>query len=247
MTMSGELPSGQPMNQRLLDRLVDGELDATGRRALLNVLDDQPGGWRQCALAFLEAQAWRNDLRGAVRGSLSVTAPATSTIARPRSRAVLLRQAGLIVAALIVAFGAGWLIRPGDGRRQLDPGRASPPVARHVPYEPTTPQAPIADIEKPDPEERSEARQVGTLTLEVEDHGQQRTLQVPVIDGPKIDRRWLLEHPPALRTSVVQALERRGYTVEAHRQLVTVNLKDGRKLILPVDEVDVRFAGRVFQ
>jgi hypothetical protein len=243
--MSSEIPAAQPIDQRLLDRLVDGELDAAGRRELLNALDDQPGGWRRCALAFLEAQAWRSDLRGAVRASHSAAAPATSTIATPRSQTALFGQAGAIAAALIIAFGAGWLIRPGDGRQQLEPGTAT--AARPRPDNTETPEASFTGVEKPDPEERPEARQVGTLTLEIEDHGQQRTVQVPVIDGPKIDRRWLLEQPPALRASVVHALERRGHAVEAHRQLVTVNLKDGRKLILPVDEVDVRFAGRVFQ
>ena len=242
--MSSELPSTPPIDQRHLDRLVDGELEAAARRELLKALDDLPGGWRRCALAFLEAQAWRSDLRGAVRASVSIAAPAQPVIARPHSRVDRLGQAAVIAAALVVAFGAGWLIRPRDDRRPVDPGAAASSVARHEPRDEKTP---IADVEKPSAEERSEARRVGTLTLEVEDHGQQRTLQVPVIEGPKIDRRWLLEQPPALRASVVQALERRGYSVEAHRQLVTVNLKDGRKLILPVDEVDVRFAGRVFQ
>jgi hypothetical protein len=153
----------------------------------------------------------------------------------------------VIAAALIVAFGAGWLIRRGDGRRSVDPETAASNIAGHERNRGETSEVPVADVEKRDQEEKPETRRVGTLTLEVEDHGRQRTLQVPVIEGPKIDRRWLLEQPPALRASVVQALERRGYTVEAHRQLVTVNLKDGRKLILPVDEVDVRFAGRVFQ
>jgi hypothetical protein len=247
MTMSSELRSVQPIDQRLLDRLVDGELDAAGRRELLNALDDQPGGWRRCALAFLEAQAWRGELRGAVRGSFSVTAPAASAVAGPRSRNVRLGQAGVIAAALIVAFGAGWLIRPGDGRRSVDPGTDASNIAGHERNRGETPQVPVAGVETREQEERPEARQVGTLTLEVEDHGRQRTLQVPVIEGPNIDRRWLLEQPPALQASVVQAMERRGYSVEAHRQLVTVSLKDGRKLILPVDEVDVRYAGRVFQ
>src|SRR5262245_23353512 len=106
--MTMESQPAEPIDQRLLDRLVDGELDAAGRRELLKALDDQPGGWRRCALAFLEAQAWRSDLRGAVRGSFSVTAPAASAAAGPRSRKVRLRQAGVIAAALIVAFGAGW-------------------------------------------------------------------------------------------------------------------------------------------
>jgi len=47
---------------RRLDRLVDGELPADQYRALLAALDEQPDGWRRCALAFLEAQAWRRDV-----------------------------------------------------------------------------------------------------------------------------------------------------------------------------------------
>src|SRR5262249_27157750 len=153
------------------DRLVDGELDAVGRRELLKALDDQPGGWRRCALAFLEAQAWRSDLRGAVCESLAVTAPLTRPIPRSHSRAVRVGQAGLIAAALVVAFGAGWLVRPGEGRRPVDPRTATSRVAPHERDEDETPEAQVADFEKSGPEEKTEARQVGTLTLEVEDHG----------------------------------------------------------------------------
>src|SRR5262245_34529426 len=103
MTMSSELPSAPPIDQRLLDRLVDGELDVAGRRELLKALDDQPGGWRRCALAFLEAQAWRSDLRGAVHQSLPITAARPHLSVRSRSPAVRLRQSGMIAAALIVA------------------------------------------------------------------------------------------------------------------------------------------------
>ncbi len=55
------------------DRLVDDELSEEERRQLLGRLDDEPGGWRRCALAFLEAQCWRQALGGLpnVRDSLS--------------------------------------------------------------------------------------------------------------------------------------------------------------------------------
>ena len=43
-------------NQRLIDRLVDGELSEHERRTLLESLDTTPDGWRRCALTFLEAQ-----------------------------------------------------------------------------------------------------------------------------------------------------------------------------------------------
>jgi len=43
---------------QVLDRLVDGELAEGERREVLRTLERQPDGWRQCALAFLEAQSW---------------------------------------------------------------------------------------------------------------------------------------------------------------------------------------------
>ena len=45
-----------------IDRLVADDLDADARRALLLQLDAHPDGWRRCALAFLEDQAWRSAL-----------------------------------------------------------------------------------------------------------------------------------------------------------------------------------------
>ena len=60
------------LDPALLDRLVDGELAETERRKLLLSLDHQPSGWRQCALAFLEAQSW-GDLLG-VAADKTVTA-----------------------------------------------------------------------------------------------------------------------------------------------------------------------------
>jgi hypothetical protein len=40
-----------PAEDRLLDRLVDGELGEVERRELLLRLESEPGGWRRCALA----------------------------------------------------------------------------------------------------------------------------------------------------------------------------------------------------
>ncbi len=52
---------------RVFDRLVDGELPEPERREVLLTLDRQPDGWRQCALAFLEAQTWGQTLTQYVR------------------------------------------------------------------------------------------------------------------------------------------------------------------------------------
>ncbi|MEX0714030.1 MAG: hypothetical protein WD278_16955, partial [Pirellulales bacterium] len=53
----------EPLDQqRLLDLLVDGELDEPRRREVLSWCQRDPEGWRRCALAFLEGQSWRQEL-----------------------------------------------------------------------------------------------------------------------------------------------------------------------------------------
>ncbi|MBP3556292.1 MAG: hypothetical protein J6K20_01115 [Thermoguttaceae bacterium] len=52
-----------PELETLVELLVDDELDAVERRALLERLDEIDGGWKYCATAFLEAQTLRNAFR----------------------------------------------------------------------------------------------------------------------------------------------------------------------------------------
>ena len=65
MTPTSLLPEfpEHELDQRTLDRLVDGELTASEYDELLRKLETAPAGWRRCALAFLEAQAWGGELR----------------------------------------------------------------------------------------------------------------------------------------------------------------------------------------
>ena len=65
MNMSGEqraLGAGVSLSDEWLDRLVDDELSPEEYRELLRLIAQDPEGWKRCAQAFLEAQAWRKDL-----------------------------------------------------------------------------------------------------------------------------------------------------------------------------------------
>ena len=64
------------ISKQQLDRLVDGELGERDRRDLLESLEQCPGGWRQCACAFLEAQEFNNALSDFVVASDFVAADA---------------------------------------------------------------------------------------------------------------------------------------------------------------------------
>ncbi|HUG89437.1 MAG TPA: hypothetical protein VML55_01300 [Planctomycetaceae bacterium] len=72
---------------RLLDRMVDGELSPKDERALLVQLDDEPAGWRQLALAFVESRTWQREFALAARDRGTVVSRAGSSLERS-SRAV---------------------------------------------------------------------------------------------------------------------------------------------------------------
>jgi hypothetical protein len=247
MKMTVETNDAGALDARLFDRLADGELDDDGRRALLSRLDEIPGGWRRCALAFLEAQAWRSELRlTAGRSDTAVLHPAISRV--ERSRGARARRATLLVLALVAAFSCGWLTRP-DGaavHNDQSAGDLKAVVQRDAdgvkPPDEAASNSSFASREPP-----PGIRLAGLLTFQIDESGQSREVRVPVLEGPGIDSRWLLDQPATIRASIVKELQRRGHKVEAHRQLLTVDLKDGRKVLLPVDQVDVRFANRVFQ
>jgi anti-sigma factor RsiW len=94
----------------LIDRLVDGELPDRERSALLLRLETEPDGWRRCALAFLEAQSWREAL-----APVAAAAPA-----EPRVRVAQRRQLPqgwryaarltALAASLMLTFVLGWTL-----------------------------------------------------------------------------------------------------------------------------------------
>jgi anti-sigma factor RsiW len=102
------------INNLWLDRLVDGELLEPERRALLERLETEPDGWRRCALAFLEAQAWR-EATGGLAAATAATVPGVPRVIRRERASWVGRVRGLAAAAAVVgAFGLGWLSRGTD-------------------------------------------------------------------------------------------------------------------------------------
>jgi hypothetical protein len=190
------------LDARLLDRLVDGELPEVERRELLLRLEAEPGGWRRCALAFLEAQCWRDVLtRPAVAaGPMAQATP----LGKRRSfwRPVLLRTA--VAASLVVAFALGWAVR-------------NPPA-------PTVIESPVASSEP-----RSPAEPVRPAPGEVAD------------EAPRPSPAAEADDP------VIKQFEQRGFRAERQRRVVSVQLKDGRRIDVPVQEVRLQHVrGRTY-
>ena len=217
-----------PQLDAAIDRLVANELDASGRRELLVGLDATADGWRRCALAFLEDQAWRAAL---ARPADEIVLPSTIiTRHRPKPSFTIRKglrfaaAAGLLAMATRLSFLAGAASVENLG---------GPEVA----------SAPKKVGERPDPSSRP-GQPLGWASLVDPAEGEALPRQVPILEATASNERWLQEQPATIPDYVRAQWQRRGYQVEEHRRLVGVDLKDGRHVGIPVDEVAVDFVGR---
>jgi anti-sigma factor RsiW len=97
----------ETFDARLLDALVDGELNERERTELLRRCDRSPASWRQLAQAFLEAQAWRQALTFAERkpGGTPRSLPMPAQRARSRARTFAWISAWAVSALLAFSLG----------------------------------------------------------------------------------------------------------------------------------------------
>lgn len=95
---------------------------------------------------------------------------------------------------------------------------------------------------------RSQA-DLGRVRLVVDGpNGSNDEIQLPVVEGGEADADFLRNQPAVIPLEVQRVLERMGHRVQQRRELVPLRMQDGRRLIVPVDEVEVRPVGnRAYQ
>jgi hypothetical protein len=241
--LKNQTPNDGNLDEHLFDLLADGELPDEARRELLARLDREADGWRRCALAFLEAQAWRGETRSLVR---EATAPVVENpvadnpaenskqpkVQRSRSGSTWLRLSPgtlwAMAASFLIAFllGIGW--RGGWGRTESGAQQETNQMAN----EPAkTPDAKVATASVL-PED---------LKLVVHGGSQETpsNIELPVFEAGNLDPFWLENRPSPMPADVVRELEQLGHQVKQQRRMMRVNLEDGRQMIVPVDQVEV--------
>jgi hypothetical protein len=218
-----------------LDRLVDGELSHAEYVGLLSSLETEQEGWRKCALAFLEAQALRSELRGLLAEPTSppVVEPASlppapvEPAAKPSAPMTKMwAQWGALAASLLLTF---WL------------GRGSMPTPAETISRPPQPSpAPAPDLAKSSPRPPLDLSRQGRMTLVVDGaNGQTHEVELPVVNGEHIDPQRFLAHPPQIPSDVVDAFHAAGHEIESHREIVPIDIAPGRRVLVPVDRVRV--------
>jgi hypothetical protein len=213
--------------ERVLDQLVDGALTEEDRKQVLRAIDEEPGAWRRCALAFIEAQTWRGDML-----SLRAEAPPKPTIAEPPldapnrtlplgpPRSSRFFEAGLALAACVVlAFGVSVYMRSDTTGRPN--GIAGEGTAAHAnvvgSYSPWHAKLNYDDPATNGPD----------------------SLDVPLVEPQGINKDWMQGQRSALPDDMRRDLEQSGHKVIQRHYLHSTPLKDGRRVLVPVEQIDV--------
>ena len=242
--------------RRLLDLLVDGELDDERRRALFERLDAELDGWKQCALAFLEAQEWRQAFASPERAAfdsptlpfplplapLSASVPASSSTPKAGLNSLKLWggtsvpawRLGLAAAALLTAFVSGVAI--GDQRRAFFNGESSDPGALAI--------DPGAVASNPN----SNPPKAIASPPEFVNVGWNRPKELVFVPGAHpvdvpLDERWLRAPDVVVSPTEREEWRRMGYEVSETKRLISIQLENGQRVSIPLGEVKVKFVG----
>jgi hypothetical protein len=243
-------------NDRLIDRIVDGELHAAELQTAITQFDQEPGAWRRCALAFLEAQAFKESMRALsppIELRLQPEEQAvTVALVQPRIRS---RIRTPIAASIIAAsFALGWAGHAVRSRDLLGPATAAPATVAGKPS--TENLVRLAgdhtDLtidgddrqgrfpnRNPIPAASRVVHAVARFRVGARDDG----AEVPILAGPGINEQWLKDQPPPLDEYGQVALRQQGYQVDQSRQMFTTTLNDGRRVAIPIDQVQIRYTG----
>jgi hypothetical protein len=222
-----------------LDRLVDGELSETDRRDLLLQLEREPEGWRRCALAFLEAQCWRQELGLMARSPERTSTQPAPDKASPRFNGPAMQWAAWRQRlATALSMGACFLIALALGRGWSG-GSAHGPGTSQV--EMVT--QPIGLGEAPTVARPADKWEVVTLAADSPE-GNSQTVNIPAVRRDAVDENLLQQAPDAIPPGVQRVLEQAGHRVQQQRQIVPIQMDSGHRLMVPVNQVEIHYVGR---
>ncbi len=225
--------SRQPIEQKEIDRLVDGELSETERRELLLRFDARGDSWRRLALAFIEIQVWGLEFK-AMR---SAAATAIERVPQSNQRRWSLGKSLLLVATILLAlglgFGLGWAWPTATHATIVD-HKGQPNI-----------EIPLKGEDRIGQQREIPAPPVETVKFILDDRPANDVGQIdlPLVDVVDLDPNWLQQQQPVVPRHIRQILERIGHQVDVRRSFYQLRLHDGREIVVPVDDVEVKLVG----
>ncbi len=244
------------MNPLELQKLVDGELSPQERAQLLRAFDhsSNPEVWRSVALAFIEDQVFRDCIQtesslvmecvppressqepteeGALQVNLNKTNELTKASNRNQQAKRWLGWMALAACTMIAGWiGGSW----STNRSKLSPSSNLAAT-----------QNPQREVQSP--EEVTLFRPVGNLAIVAEDtdgtsdgpQSTKPTLELPVYEVRNDQAEQLLAAQAQSLARIKEEYKRRGYDFNAQTQFIESKLPDGRSLLVPAHQFQIR-------
>ncbi len=225
------------MNPLDLQRIVDGELSHELRCELLRALGPDSSQWQELALLLLEDQELSKQIlreppiapKHIVRASLESDAlPST------RSKKSSLGYRLLAVCAIFtVGLGSG--LGSGFWFKAIAPEAASTSQASSL----TKSDMPSAFPSDPNRASGASFDYVSPWRVRVE-NASDRAIEIPLVDAREIDPQLILANNALEIAKLNQQLKRRGYELEAKPTMYSGALEDGRRIMVPINNVSLR-------
>lgn len=243
-----------PLNEGLLDQLVDGELSEAQRREAIQQVQTHPDGWRRLALAFLESQAWRQEMPPLV-GEISRAVeypmvPNQQPSVRPDSTrrfSALAWQILALAGGILLAFLGGYWVR--DFRLGIQAGFQEGSIVQGItpprgvpkgfgPSEETRLKEPLGLPERLP----SSGWEYVTLAAGTGPDGVPEVVRIPV--SPVAPQNRLSLGPPPIPEEILHLLRRWGAEVTHWRHFVPLRIEDGCQVVVPVEQVELYYHPR---
>lgn len=232
--------------RRQTDRLATGELSDAERAEVFDWCNEDPWRWRDCALAFLEAQSWGEVMSEWTKEADPLPVADRYVSAGQAALPVWRRWAALAATLVIVFFaGAGmhdWMLRsrtlPDWAMRDATTGSPAPEETSQETGGATTTahQSPVRDKTSQHPTYVSVPVQTNLTP------GVPALLQIPV--AAEQDGARAQPVKSTLPDYVRKQWEKRGYEVEQTKRFLNGKLPDGRNVVVPVNGLEVKYVGR---
>ncbi len=217
----------ETISQHQIDRMVDGELESDQQRQLLLNCEEHPHAWRDLALAYVESQTLKCELKGLA------TEPAAGPgyqRREPRARWQLYTRSFSLAAAVLLSLALGYagglwwrgyrVEYPQTAEGTSSSGEFRGPTMNHA-VEPSS--------------------SLIQLTVADAANNEFRQIDVPVVAAAELGPDWREQVPQAVPSEVVSKMQKLGHDVRQNRRYIPMRLQDGRRVVLPYDEIEVTF------
>lgn len=240
----------EPVFQDEIDLLAEGELDGKERQRLIEKLDQDPTGWKRCALALMESQALDQSLNSLSLETQSgvLVAPAKPSGKKTDSLSRLSktkRVISLAVAASVLLL-VGFI-----GGNAMPHNTTKPALADVMPR--MNLDDPISQMVRENDPDFSRRIQIAMDSTGVSDseivalvgiQSENRADIVPIIKSEQLARQLIQIRDPQIPRKLASQLAQGGWHVRSQKQFVSIVKPNGETQTLPVGMLNYHFVGR---